>query len=267
MNSNAILSSDVLDILFDKRNKSYGAYTLRKFYPNRVKTSLFSILGFASLFSAFTFVPARKVDPAIYSIGDRTVMTAVLQEKKETVQVKQQPPKQKKLYPTQQLTDNFMVVKEKEQSTTFNNIENREVGTVTDTSTASAGETGLFTGERPGDTEVPSVAATEPDINIPIDNPDVPPSYPGGLLALRNFLERNLLAPDELSEAVQVKVKFVVDNDGHLESFDIVQDGGEELNAEVIRVLKKMPQWTPGKKGGRSVKAYCYLPVKFAPTE
>lgn len=267
MNSNAILSSDVLDILFDNRNKSYGAYTLRKFYPSRLKTSLFIMMGFATIFSAFTFLPAGKVHPGIYGKGDGMVTTAVLQEKKEIVKVDQQPPKQKKPHPTQQLTDNFMVVKEKEPSTIFNNIENMEVGTVTDTSTVSTGETGLLTVESHGGTEVPPATATEPDTNIPIENPDVPPSYPGGLLALRNFLERNLVAPDELSDPVQVKVKFVVDNEGHLESFDIVQDGGEELNNEVIRVLKKMPQWTPGKKGGRSVKAYCCLPVKFAPTE
>ena len=267
MNSNAILSSDVLDILFDKRNKSYGAYTLRKFYPDRVKISLLIMLGLSAIFSAFTFLPSSKVDPDIYGTGEETIMTAVLEEKKEIVQPKEQPPQPKQPTPTQHLTDKLLVVKESEPSTIFNNIENMEVGFATDTSTVSPGLEPVLNVGGHTTTEAPPAPEAEPDINIPIDNPDVPPSYPGGLMALRNFLERNLQAPDELAEPVQVKVKFVVSNDGHLESFDIVLDGGEDFNKEVIRVLKKMPQWTPGKKGGRSVKAYCYLPVKFAPTD
>jgi periplasmic protein TonB len=266
MNSNAILSSDVLDILFDNRNKSYGAYTLRKFYPNRVKTSLFIMLSFATVFSAFTFLPASK-GQLDRPLVDDTILTTLYEEKKEIEKPKEQPLQQPKPKQTQHLTDKLLIVKDDKPSTVFNDIENLAVSTATDTSILPEGPESVFKAGGPGTAEVIPVPEAEPDINIPIENPDVPPSYPGGLLALRNFLERNLRAPDELSEAVQVRVKFVVDNEGHLESFDIVQDGGEEFNKEVIRVLKKMPQWTPGKKGGRSIKAYCYLPVKFAPTE
>jgi len=266
MNSNAILSSDVLDILFHNRNKSYGAYNLRKFYPNRVRTSIFIMLGVATLFSAFTFLPAGKGDHDRPVIDD-TIMTTLIQEKKEIEQPKVQPVQPSQSKPTQHFTDRILVVEDEKPSTEFNNIEQMNVGLATDTSTVSHGQESVFRVGPPATTDMPPAPEATPDINIPIENPDVPPSYPGGLLALRNFLERNLQAPDELSEAVQVRVKFVVDNEGHLESFDIVQDGGEDLNNEVIRVLKKMPQWTPGKKGGRSVKAYCYLPVKFAPTD
>lgn len=74
MNSNVILSSSVLDILFEKRNKKYGAYILRKFYPDRVKTSLLIMLGIVVIFSAFTFLPGRKIpiespfDKSVYSM-------------------------------------------------------------------------------------------------------------------------------------------------------------------------------------------------------
>lgn len=105
------------------------------------------------------------------------------------------------------------------------------------------------------------------DTHMPEENPDVPPAFPGGLTALRVFLERNLQSPEEINEAVKVTVKFIVGYDGKLESFEILKDGGSAFNQEVIRVLKKMPQWIPGEKDGKNVKAYCYLPVKFAPTE
>ena len=267
MNSNAILSSDVLDILFDNRNKNYGAYTLRKFYPERVKTSLFIMLGFAAVLSAFTFLPkAKNITDRPFG-NEKVLITTLLEQKKEIEKPKEQPQEQAKPKQTQQVTDNFTVVKDNKPSTVFNSIENMAVGTVTDTSGVSTA-----IAEPPLPAEGSGVAPTPPAPPVeteagPIDNPDVQPTYPGGPEALRRFLEKNLQAPEELSEAVQVRIKFVVGNEGNLESFDIVQSGGEEFNNEVIRVLKKMPQWNAGKKGGRSVKVYCYLPVTFAPND
>jgi len=50
MNSETILKSDLLDILFEKRNKAYGAYILRKFYPNRIRISLLIMFAIVILF-------------------------------------------------------------------------------------------------------------------------------------------------------------------------------------------------------------------------
>jgi protein TonB len=113
----------------------------------------------------------------------------------------------------------------------------------------------------------PGTEPAEPivDINIPTDNPDIMPSYPGGMDALRKFLQRHLTNPKEMEEGevVSVKVKFVVGYDGKLQSFITVQDGGEEFNKEVVRVLKKMPNWEPGKSNGQNVAVYYTIPVKF----
>jgi len=49
MDPNKILSSDILDIIFDGRNKEYGAYELRKTYNKRMTTALLVILGVALL--------------------------------------------------------------------------------------------------------------------------------------------------------------------------------------------------------------------------
>ena len=67
----------------------------------------------------------------------------------------------------------------------------------------------------------------------------------------------------EDGEMVSVKMRFVVGYDGKLKSFETIQDGGEEFNKEVIRVLKKMPEWTPGKSNGQNVSVYYTIPVKF----
>ena len=95
------------------------------------------------------------------------------------------------------------------------------------------------------------------------------PSYPGGMEALRNFLQRNLHNPKDMEEGelVNVNVSFVVGYDGRLQRFEVVKDGGDEFNKEVIRVLKKMPEWVPGKSNGENVSVYYNIPVKFIPAE
>ena len=73
----------------------------------------------------------------------------------------------------------------------------------------------------------------------------------------------SLLYEMENGETVMVKIKFIVGYDGVLKGFETVQDGGAAFNEEVIRVLKKMPQWIPGKTKGENVSVYNMIPVKF----
>ena len=108
-----------------------------------------------------------------------------------------------------------------------------------------------------------------PDPAIPIDNPEIEPSFPGGINTLRTFLQRNLVNPRDLEEGeqVSVQVRFVVGYDGKLQHFETLKDGGPEFNGEVIRVLKKMPQWIAGKSNGKNVSVYYTIPVKFVPND
>ena len=71
----------------------------------------------------------------------------------------------------------------------------------------------------------------------------------------------------EDGELVKVVVQVTVGYDGKFKSFDVTQDGGEEFNKEVIRVLKKMPAWIPGKSNGRDVATYMQIPIKFVPAD
>ncbi len=91
------------------------------------------------------------------------------------------------------------------------------------------------------------------------------PSFPGGTEALLNFLRRHLDNPEPMNsgESVTVKARFVVGYDGKLQGFRIIQDGGDVFNKEVMRVLKKMPDWVPGKAKGENVSVYYTIPVKF----
>ncbi|HEX3024294.1 MAG TPA: energy transducer TonB, partial [Chitinophagaceae bacterium] len=59
----------------------------------------------------------------------------------------------------------------------------------------------------------------------------------------------------------------VVDTDGNISDLKIVQTARPDLDAEVLRVIKKMPQWKPGMQNGRKVPVFCKLPVTFVSAE
>ena len=92
------------------------------------------------------------------------------------------------------------------------------------------------------------------------------PQFPGGALALRNYLIRNLRYPKKAyKEKVEGKVvaKIVVEPDGSLGDIEIVKKLSPECDAETIRVIKKMPKWNPAMQDGLPVACYYNLPITF----
>jgi periplasmic protein TonB len=273
MKTELILKSDVLDILFENRNKAYGAYHLRKFYNNRLIKSIAVMLGLVIVLSAFTFIPKKKTSQQPEEI---TIPHSFGAPQKKEEQPKEKPkpkpqPQQQPVVSMKKHTNNIVITPNDVRTDTIEAIDPKDfIGT---TNIKGSAITGVVTipivppatgggGEGP---EEPTPVKV--DINTPIHNPDVMPSYPGGMEALKKFLERNLNNPRDMEEGemVSVRVKFVVGFDGKLKAFETIQDGGEEFNKEVIRVLKKMPEWVPGKSNGQNVSVYYTVPVKFIP--
>ena len=98
-------------------------------------------------------------------------------------------------------------------------------------------------------------------------NVEVTPAYPGGQKALENFFNYNIEYPqqaaDNGTEGV-INVSFVVDENGKISSPKILgKRVGDGLEDEALRVVNKMPSWTPGKVKGKNVKTRLTLPVKF----
>jgi periplasmic protein TonB len=274
MNSNFIFKADILDIIFEKRNKEYGAYNLRKFYPNRLKLSLCFMFIIAMLFSAFTILP-KKVNLVItkpYEIPAPEFKKIDTRPKEPEKKKELSKPVAKTTAVNQtKHTNNIVVVAKNDKSDTIKTILPTDI---TGTKNIVNAKPGPFLVEplktEPG-TGAPEKVTPKIDKSMPMDinAADVPPTYPGGMDALRKFLEKNLHTPDELEsgETVSVRVKFVVDYNGKLQSFVIVLDGGEAYNKEVVRVLKKMPDWIPGKAKGENVPVYYTIPVKFVVTD
>lgn len=92
------------------------------------------------------------------------------------------------------------------------------------------------------------------------------PQFPGGEMALMNYLSQNIKYPPMAQEkAIQgrVLVKFVVEKDGSIGDVSIERSPDESLSAEAIRLVKNMPKWKPGTIKGQPVRTQFSLPVMF----
>ncbi len=277
MNSNMILKSDVLDIIFEKRNKVYGAYALRKFYPDRLKLSLVLMFIAVVVFSGFTLIPDKKSSTKrLVYMPPEPVYREIDVTPKEPEKKKQEPkpetkPVEKATPANEKAFNKNIVVVPKGVKT--DSIPTLLPTDVIGTKTVVSSDPGIPQVEPVKDETFGGTAKTPVAIDktTPMDGEavDVMPAYPGGMEALRRFLQKHLEAPDELEngQQVSVRVKFVVDYTGKLKSFVTVLDGGEAYNNEVVRVLKRMPDWIPGKTRGENVSVYYVIPVKFESPE
>ena len=92
------------------------------------------------------------------------------------------------------------------------------------------------------------------------------PEYPGGMGELMKFLQRNARYPKEAQEQGKqgrVVVQFVVEKDGSITDAKIAKSVDPQLDAEALRVVNAMPNWTPGKQRGKEVRTYFTIPVTF----
>ncbi len=273
MNSNLILKSDVLDIVFEKRNKAYGAYVLRKFYGNRVKRALAIMILVAGGFMAFTFIPQNRnhIVGRLYEISGPELGKTDPPKPKEEPK-KPEPPKPPVKQPwtappvnAANYTTNIKIVDRTVKTDSILMIDDKTI--ISNTNVVVTGSPNTTIPPTPPDpgTGKPEPVKVDPSVPLGLDAVDVPPSFPGGTEALLGFLRKHLNNPDEMAsgESVSVKVTFVVGYEGKLKGFKITQDGGDIFNKEVIRVLKKMPDWVPGKAKGENVSVYYSIPVKF----
>ncbi|MBL0144699.1 MAG: hypothetical protein IPP48_02050 [Chitinophagaceae bacterium] len=225
MNKDTILKSDVLDILFDNRNKAYGAYDLRKFYNNRLTKSLAVMLTGVVVLSAFTFLPKEKVIDNKLNVTDIITCPIADFKKEEPKQekikqnVKQQPTDHSKLL------NNIKITNKPNDADTLKTIDDKTaIGSINVTLPGNGpSNPPLVIPVGTGDGGEPKGKPAEPVVDITKtygeNEVEVAPSYPGGMDALRKFLERNLTNPRDMEEdeAVSVQVKFVVGYDGKLQ--------------------------------------------------
>ena len=92
------------------------------------------------------------------------------------------------------------------------------------------------------------------------------PEYPGGMQALFEFLKENIKYPEDAQKQKvegRVLAKFVVETDGSISNIEVVKHAFPSLDAEAVRVIQAMPNWTPGKQKGQAVRVKYVVPINF----
>jgi len=269
MNQQTILQSNLLDIIFENRNKDYGAYTLRKFYQGRLNVAVVSTVGLAMILSLFLLYGKTPVDfkplrPATFLPGIQ--LSNVNGNSQQA---------SKKITLPHPLVKKIPQPERPPRIVTSDNINNLPA-TPAEIHPSLTGVIGEELNFMPGDvgaggdnlkenTIAPVIKPAEEAETAPVAVAEIMPQYPGGIPALLSFLKKNIHSPGDVEEGADkiVEIEFVVNYNGNLESFVVVKSGGEIFDNEVVRVLKKMPLWIPGKSKGKNISVYYRVPVKF----
>jgi len=264
MNKETILQSNLLDIIFDNRNKDYGAYTLRKNYNKRIEIALFlmilSCIAFCLLFLLKDNSSALKNSVPIF-VPDKTISKYKLEsyENKSVAKISHH----KKVIPQEAPPKIVAATNINKLSATQPEILSSPSGELS----AKIDFPSMPGNDNTAAKGINTEAVAMPVISRagPVETADIMPAYPGGIKALLAFLRKNLRAPEEIADGneISVKIKFIVNYNGRLEGFDVIKSGGTVFDEEVLRVLKKMPLWIPGKSNGENVSVYYVVPVKF----
>ena len=241
------------DIIFENRNKSYGAYYIRKRYNS---TTILSALGVVTL-SAVTIILISASAPDHVAAKSEPGIVVVVQPdnlidpNKITAPVPQKPvvaaPQYRYIEPD--IVDDTVNIDQVMMPMEFaaNLVKDGDITSIVDTVVYAE----VY--DRPEDPE-------------PFTFVQEPPEYPGGNAALLKFIAENTRYPEEAIEnniQGKVFVKFAVAADGSVTRIQIMRGVHPLLDKEAERVVSTLPLWKPGRQNGRPVPVWFNVPVNF----
>jgi len=274
MEANKILQADYLDILFDEKNKTYGAYQLRKSYNKRLTTA---IAGMFSILLLFFFGSVLANSLAKKQVVAQEVTTDVILEqvKKPQEEIKLPPPPEVKVQPVENLKTISVTpplitpdedVSENEKPPLNEDIADIKISNVTNNDGVDGDIVAPPLNLDNGTGVTVSIQPKKEDyegIFVTVQNPA---RFKGGADAWKRYLERNLNYPDEAQEKgtqATVKVQLVVDKDGKVSDVHALNNPGDGLAEEAIRIIKKCPDWIPAEQNGNKVSYRFIQSVAF----
>ena len=256
-----LLNNHWLEIVFEGRNKSYGAYDLRKsITKGTVRAFIIGTILFAVLVSIPTImrmIPDAQEDTTL----DQKITAVKLPPKQEKPKENLPPPP-----PPPPKVDQVKFVKPVvakaedvvEEIAVVKDLVDKNIGKETIKGDPDA----ELTVEPVGT----GVAAVVEEDNTVYNTAgiEVKPDFPGGIAKFYEFVNKNFNAPEDA--AGRIMVTFVVEKDGSLTDIK-VRDIGYGTGAEAMRVLKKSPKWSPGEQNGKKVRCTFSLPISIQPQE
>lgn len=269
MEVSTILSADILDIIFEGRNKEYGAYELRRSYSRRLTVSITVMLLLIGLLLSGYFLAGK---PVIQTANAFEISDPVLEAIQPEEEVPPPPPPPKQTPPPQQIetrqfTSQMRIVEEvrpEERPPEQAELEDTRIGTLNQEGLKDEGIVAPPI-ETAGTGVIEAPKRKDEDLDKVFLKVEIESQYPGGLSAWARFLRRNLHYPQAAADnEVQgtVVVQFIVDREGAVSDVEAVS-GPQELRAEAVRVIKKSGNWTPAVQNNIKVKSYKKQPITF----
>jgi protein TonB len=268
MEPQLILFSNNLDLLFENRNKLYGAYPLRKYYKQRLLTAMGIVFGIVFLLASLLVIFRNQPDFSSLPLALPEVVLTTVDLGVPTIKksLTLRLPAARKRVAVAPLTAPLIVHTQRIDKAPASIAEMKfaNIGISTVEGPAANGD---MTGQ-PGIGAGAGKVAKDSADNVPgpLKRAEVMPEFPGGPEALRRYLAKSLRMPDTRAEAgsqVRVVVEFIVGTDGKVTGINAIQSGGGPYDREVERVISRMPAWKPGMQNGRKVSVYYMLPVSF----
>jgi periplasmic protein TonB len=256
------------DIVFENRNKSYGAYDLRRGYGQTIQRSVVMGVAFFLLLVMFPklyakLIPDPKPDDVAWLVEanpvDITLEVPPVPPVKEEIAP---APKTVKSMTPEVLPDDKVLVEE--LPPVVDDLANAHPSTTT-----ADGAVNIDVIEPPvinvpsAKTEAAGVEARKEETFVYVEQS---PQYAGGNEAMAAFLRKNLKYPRPASQAgIQGKVfvQFTVGSDGKIENASAIKGIGFGCDEEAVRVVKMMKDWMPGKQSGVPVRVRFTLPIAF----
>jgi len=282
MNTNAQIGYGTWeDLIFCHRNKNYGAYLLRKEHDKHmIYGFLISILPLLMLF-IFSLTKKSVVETTIILPAEPWVIPTfppeIIPPIEETstitcggggdVKDKSELPEEiKALLVVDEKNDKKTeeVKKEIEEDKTTDEVDpNQAFGNGESDNPDASLTDGNTEGSGVG-TRTTDGTGTEKIYEFDPDNLDRP-EFIGGDKALMKYLQNNIKRPNSgySQEDNLVKVVFVIDTEGKIESAELLKSAGNPYDSEALRVVKNMPKWKPGKHGDKPAKFRMILPIRF----
>lgn len=245
------------NLLFENRNKSYGGYYIRVYYPERIfRAFIFAVFGFGvfmtGIFLAGKYFdnPGITIPPNIPIWFDPPVGTPLSPRPPNNPPTRSGREKPLQGFATTVVVDSIIEA---------------------DTSAADVPATNL----NPGNTTAGGDSASDENTsdntgkinpNVIVKVPEIFPEFPGGDKKLFEFLRDNIDYPAQARENKTqgyVYITFVVDKRGKISDVKLLRGIGDGCEEEAISAIRKMPDWIPGRMGGEPVDVQYNLPVNF----
>lgn len=263
-----IFKGEWIDMVFEGRNKEYGAYKLRSENPKTTTVALFAGIAFFSLAVASPLIISnidlgKKEDENVDKIIEVTELAAPPEELPpppppppvEQVQAPKSIVEEVK-FKELEVAKKEEIVEEPPKTEQFKEAD-------PSSRNAEASPTGdINIGKPSGDLD----KGVEPIDDNAVYNTaglQVQPQYPGGMDAFYKYVNSNFQIPEvDKDMTARVYVSFVIEKDGSMTNIKVLRDPGYGMGKEAIRVLKSMKKkWEPGVQNGKTVRASFNLPI------